>query len=464
MRKSICVLFITMLVLFVMGSCSPESNTNNISSQEINSNKSEAIQDNSDLYNSSHIYPQESPKPLSGMLDDGKPSTIASSNKDATGSNLSKNSDSQEMRAVWISYLDYYDLLKGHGYDDAKKNISVAFKNVKDMNLNTVIVQVRPFADAFYISSYFPWSHVLKGEQSLAPGYDPLQLMIDVAKENNLEIHAWINPYRIQIKGEKNTPEVLSDNNQAKKWLDAGNDNVIEIKSGIYFNPSSDEVIDFVTCGVKEIVENYDVDGIHFDDYFYPTTDENFDIKYFNEYEKNGGTLSHEDWRLENVNKLVKNVYSEIKAIDPDVVFGISPQGNIKMNYSSQYADVKTWVKNDGYVDYIMPQLYYGFNNSTAPYESTIKEWHQLINNTNTDLYIGLAAYKVGVEDTWAGDGVDEWTKNKDMLKRQIDIIHNLQEVKGFAFYRYDSLFKPSNTTKEHIKEEKNQLSKILEG
>ena len=217
-----------------------------------------------------------------------------------------------------------------------------------------------------------------------------------------------------------------------------------------------------IVNGVKELVQNYDIDAIHFDDYFYPTTDVVFDSK---AYEKSGKELSLDDWRRNNVNTLIHKVYEAIKAIDENMEFGISPQGNIDINYNKQYADVKYWIENEGYLDYIMPQVYYGFKNS-VPFAATVEEWADLASQSDVDLYIGLAAYKIGQEDQWAGEeGMDEWiVDGGDLLKRQVEFCRDLQgdSYKGFSLYNYGTLFQPEQSVKELVEEEKENLKTIL--
>lgn len=369
------------------------------------------------------------------------------------------NNVSTEMRGIWISYLDYEGLLKGKNESEANSSIRSAFENIKEKGFNTLFLQVRPFSDALYNSSYFPWSHILTGEQSLDPGYDPLSMMIEIGKSMDLSIHAWINPYRVKLPSR---PDVLSEDNIAKQWLDSGSLNVIETSEGVFLNPASPESIDLVLNGVEEIVANYDVDGIHFDDYFYPTTDTSFDELSYTEYLSSGGELELDEWRLENVNTLIKKTYEIIKSINKDAVFGISPQGNLSNNYKTQYADVKTWCGNSGYIDYIMPQVYYGYDHQTNSYTDTILEWQSIITDDNVKLYVGLAGYKVGVSDKWAGDASEEWVGKSDILMRQVIDARTLGQYGGFVLYRYDSIFNPEDSVSGVVEIEMNNLRSIF--
>jgi len=365
---------------------------------------------------------------------------------------------SDEIRGIWISYLDFDLLLKNQGAAAFKNNIANAFDQIVSLGLNTVFVQVRPYGDALYPSEVFPWSHTVTGTEGVDPGFDPLQIMIDAAKARGLRIEAWINPYRIR---NSNTKAEITSGNPAYSLLAQGSDAVIEYGTLVSYNPASQTARDLIVDGVKEIVRNYDVDGIHFDDYFYPTTDEAFDADSYKAYKNSGGKLSLAQWRRENVDKLVKACYTAIKNIDSSVSFGVSPQGNNDNNLNKQYVDVSTWLSNAGYVDYICPQIYFGFHNSTAPYAETVEEWNNMIRIPSVKLYIGLAAYKLGNEDTWAGDGKKEWIGTTDILSRMVETGREASEYGGFILFRYDSVFPAS--TGSQLSAELENLEEILD-
>lgn len=365
----------------------------------------------------------------------------------------SSPSVSGEVRAIWVSYLDLAPIIKGRSKSQFQSTISAAFENCANMGLNTVIVQVRPFADAFYESSLFPWSNWIdpSREEGNSPGYDPLAIMVSQAHSKGLKIEAWINPYRIRT----DNSVALSDDNQASQWLDEGNDYVVEYKNGLYYNPAKEEVRDLIVSGVEEIVENYAVDGIHFDDYFYPSPDDSFDEDSYDDYKSEGGNMSLGNWRRSNVDKLVKEVYSSIKAIRSSCIFGISPQGNRSNNYNLQYIDVEKWVSTTGYVDYICPQIYWGYNNKSAPFQTVLEEWEDLITTSKVKLYVGLAAYKIGGSES-------DFTNSTDILMRQVLSSRKQDHYKGFALYRYDSMFNPASGVKSQISKEIKNLKSIL--
>lgn len=385
-------------------------------------------------------------------------SSAQSSSSQATPPSGEGSFAGQEYRAVWYSYLDLSGMLQGQSQSAFRSSIRTAFSRSAGMGCNTAIVQVRPFADALYPSQYFPWSYICTGTEGVDPGFDPLQVMIEEAHSLGMKIEAWINPYRIRTSGSKYG---LSADNPASLWEESGNDYVIR-DGGIYYNPGRAEVRKLIINGVKEIVENYEVDGIHFDDYFYPDPDESFDAQAYADYKAGGGTLSLGSWRRENVNILVRDTYSAVKAIDPSVRFGVSPQANNDINYEQQYIDVDTWLSVPGYVDYICPQIYYGFDNATCPYEETVALWNHKIKVSGIDLYVGLAPYKIGLVDSWAGTGKNEWVNDQQILARQVLSAREYSNYGGFALFRYASLFAPDSSVKNRVEKERNALADLL--
>ena len=386
---------------------------------------------------------------------------FAAAQLSASGTASQKKQQPQEVRAVWLSYLDLKPMLlnssdKSVGRKQFERNIDEAFNNIKNMGLNTVIAQVRPFGDALYESEYFPWSYLAAGVEGKDPGFDPLQIMVSKAHKKGLRLEAWVNPYRVR-SGSNNKP--ISKNNPVNDMLKTKD--AVWYGNSLTYDPASPEAQALIVSGVEEIVKNYDVDGIHFDDYFYPTTDAAFDTASYKAYKKDGGKKSLAAWRRSNVDSLVKKVYSTIKSIDRAVQFGISPQGNMDNNYNKQFIDVKKWLSRKGYIDYICPQIYFGFDNKTCPYEKTVKQWNAMIKN-NVDLYVGLSPYKVGLEDTYAGNGKWEWTHSGDILSRMVETARDEKHYEGFAMFRYDSLFRPAKAVRNDINKEVESLKEIL--
>ena len=344
------------------------------------------------------------------------------------------NSGDDETNGIWISYIELNSMLKGKSEEQFISNINTAFANCKSIGVNTVYVHVRPFGDAIYPSELFPWSFYASGEQGVSPEFDPLQVMIDRAKANGLKFHAWFNPYRIKLNS---SPFELSDDNMAVKDPSM----VINWSGGQFYDPSNEKSRKLIIDGIKEVVSKYDVDGVQFDDYFYATPDMSVDAASYQQYLTSGGKLAQDDWRRENVDVLVKDTYSAIKEIKPKVEFGISPQGNNQNNFSSQFADVEKWATTSGYVDYIAPQIYWGYEHKSAPFSEKLEEWSNIVTSDDVDLIIGLGAYRSGKADANAGDGANEWIDNTDVLLRQIKDIQNNSKSKGFILYGYSDLF-----------------------
>lgn len=355
----------------------------------------------------------------------------------------------EETRAIFVSYIELNKYIKGNDYEISKRNIRKIIKNIKRLKCNTIILQVRSASDAIYKSNIYPMSlNIVNTEYD--DYYDVLDYFIKESHKSNVKVIAWINPYRIRTTCDKTT---ITEKNPAYKYLDT---DIVYINNGIYYNPSKQETEDLIVKGVEEVL-NYDVDGILFDDYFYP--DNNIDKKDYEEYIKNNEFIEEKDYRLNIVNKMIKIVYKTCK--NKNIKFGISPDGNIDNNYNKNYADVKSWLKSNEYIDFIMPQIYYGFYNSTRDYIKVTKEWENLIENKDIELYIALAFYKVGMEDKYAKSGFNEWIDNDNIIMREILLSRNLKNYKGFSLFRYENIFNEEIYTKTSIKEIEN-LKKIL--
>lgn len=355
----------------------------------------------------------------------------------------------EETRAIFVSYIELNKYIKGNDYEISKRNIRKIIKNIKRLKCNTIILQVRSASDAIYKSNIYPMSlNIVNTEYD--DYFDVLDYFIKESHKSNVKVIAWINPYRIRTTCDKTT---ITEKNPAYKYLDT---DIVYINNGIYYNPSKQETEDLIVKGVEEVL-NYDVDGILFDDYFYP--DNNIDKKDYEEYIKNNEFIEEKDYRLNIVNKMIKRVYKTCK--NKNIKFGISPDGNIDNNYNKNYADVKSWLKSNEYIDFIMPQIYYGFYNSTRDYIKVTKEWENLIENKDIELYIALAFYKVGMEDKYAKSGFNEWIDNDNIIMREILLSRNLKNYKGFSLFRYENIFNEEIYTKTSIKEIEN-LKKIL--
>ena len=367
-----------------------------------------------------------------------KASSPASSNVTVQGGTTVKQP--AELRAVWISYIELEMLTStDKSYAAFQKKVNGMFDAAKAQKMNAVMVHVRSHNDAYYKSSYFPWTSRLTGTQGKDPGYDPLAYMVKAAHDRGLQFHAWINPYRVASSDDLTK---LADNNPAKVWMtnaQTADDNcVMKVGGGLYLNPAESRVRELIVNGVREIVKNYAVDGIHFDDYFYPSAMTS--VIDAASYKNLGGGQSLQQFRRDSVNKLVKGVYDAVKAVNKNVVFGISPSGNIDYNLNTMYADVRLWGSTPGYVDYLCPQIYFGFNNAAQPFETCLNNWCSLTSHQNVKLYIGLALYKSGTEDKYAGEsGLNEWKTSTDILKRQVLSARKRSKCNGFMVFSFGS-------------------------
>lgn len=352
-------------------------------------------------------------------------------------------SASGEMRGVWVSSVYNLDYPSSPTTDPNKLKAEAdeILDNCVKWGLNAVFLQVRPSGDALYKSDLFPWSKYLTGSVGTAPqdGFDPLEYWVEAAHKRGLELHAWINPYRI-TRSKDTEWNSLPSTHPAKMNPDW----VVKYSDGnYYFNPGIPEVRDLVTRGAVEIVQNYDVDGLHMDDYFYPGTD-------FNDaatYQKYGSSFSNiADFRRDSVNQLVAQLDTAVHNIDPDIQFGISPSGiwankstdprgsntNGSEHYVSSYADSLYWIEN-GLVDYIIPQIYWEIGHKLADFATLADWWNDAVAGSDVHLYIGMGAYRCADNPT----GV--WTTT-DPLFDSLAYLENKDNVGGCVFFRYGSI------------------------
>ena len=326
------------------------------------------------------------------------------------------------------------------------------------MGLNTVYVHARAFGDAFYKSDYYPWSRYVTGKIGVSPSFDPYEIMVEQAHNYGLSFQAWINPYRICSDSDISS---VSSSFAIGKWYSdtkTRGDYVVKVGSYWYLNPAYSECSDLIADGAREICQKYDVDGVHIDDYFYPTTDASFDSVAF----ANSGYSSLSKFRLSNCDRMVKGLYSAVKSGNPKAIFGASTQGNVSNNLNFMYADVKKWCSESGYVDYMAPQIYYGFKNSGQPYVTCLNEWQSMVKGTGIKIIPGLAVYKIGEFDTYGGaSGQNEWIEDEEILKRQIIASREISNYGGFVLYSYNYAFSPS-AHKEQIAAEIDAVKEVI--
>lgn len=352
----------------------------------------------------------------------------------------------ENISGVWIASVSNIDFPSRPDLTKAEleAEIDSIVETVSSAGLNTIFFQVRPSSDALYDSEIFPVSRYLSTGGKLET--DPLEYMISKASEKGISVHAWVNPLRASVG---RSVDELDDMNPAKKnphWT-------VEYSDGkLYYNCGIPEVREMIAKGLSEIVENYDVDGVVFDDYFYPypnyeTDDEGNrvlsafeDSTTFNEYGEAFDEIG--DWRRENVNSLIKLCYDTVKNADKDCLFGVSPFGIWKNGYGDAsgsetrgsqsyfdiYCDTLAWVEG-GYVDYIAPQLYWTADNSAASYTVLTKWWSDMLRDSGVPLLISHAAYRY-----------EEWESPQGIMTSQVENAAQYEEYKGSIYYGYEEI------------------------
>ena len=363
----------------------------------------------------------------------------------------------KQTRAVWIATVYGLDWPNGSYSATTQKRLYTSYLDLLvKYNINMVFFQVRPMADAFYDSPYEPWSQYITGVAGRKPGYDVLKFMIDEAHKRCISFHAWINPYRI---AKRNSASDAFPTLSSKIPKELTKDyNTIRV-----YNPALPETRARLDSIVKDLIVKYDVDGVHMDDYFYPSLTSGESMNDDAEFKKYKGSYTDiNNWRRNNVTLMVRSLQQTIRETRKEVVFSISPQGNIENDYNGQYADVNRWMTN-GWLDVMIPQIYYGFQNATCPYSGVLREFDSMIKVSGIDLYVGLAAYKIGNEDTYAGAaGKTEWQQNSDLLSRMVTQARDAENYKGFFLYSYSSLVTPAAGVKAQVQAELEALKQIL--
>lgn len=346
------------------------------------------------------------------------------------------------MKGAWISTvfnLDWPSTASAGNETKQKKEFDSMLDKLKTIGYNAVFVQVRPSADSLYASQLVPWSKVLTGTQGKDPGYDPLEYMVSAAHQRGLEFHAWFNPFRATTDA---STDKLAGNHVAKVHPDW----IVKAENKLYINPGIPEARQHIIDTVMEVVRGYDIDGIHLDDYFYPSGSFGDDAAYKTYNAK--VIASKGDWRRDNINEFIRQLGEEIHEAKPKVSYGVSPFGvwrNKKADstgsdttagvsaYDDMYADTRTWIKN-GWIDYIAPQIYWSLSFSAARYDKLVDWWVNEVKGSGVELYIGLAAYKVGASDQKA-----EWQSGEQIIN-QLKYNDKYAEVQGSIMFRANDI------------------------
>lgn len=341
----------------------------------------------------------------------------------------------KEFRGVWIATVDNIDWPSKGNYDAAAQRAE--FVRILDMHqrngINAVVVQVRPATDAFYPSPYEPWSEWLTGKQGLAPQpfYDPLAFMIEEAHKRGMEFHAWCNPYRAIFDNKRSSIAPDHITRIHPDWF-------ISYAGKTYFDPGNKSAQAFVVKVVEDIVRRYNVDAVHFDDYFYPYREPGLEFGDDVSYALNGNGMNRDDWRRSNVDSIILKLNTVIKKQKPYCRFGISPFGVWRnhdkdpmgsltqagqTNYDDLYANILLWLQK-GWIDYVAPQLYWEFGHSRAAYEVLLDWWNDHCYGKHC--YIGLGPYRAGSNAAW---------RDSTQLPRQIDALRQKPNIQGMIFF-----------------------------
>lgn len=355
--------------------------------------------------------------------------------------NLKAQQHKREMRAAWIATVANIDWPSQRNLSSKaqREEMRAMLDGLAKNNINAIVLQIRPTADTFYPSALEPWSNWLTGRQGVKPSpfYDPLQFIIDEAHKRCIEVHVWLNPYRVT---NSDNLDILSRDHLYYKNKDL----FVKYGDKYYFNPGLDETREFLNLVVEDVVERYDIDGVHFDDYFYPyrVAGQEFpDEAAFRKYPRGFAPNQKEDWRRNNVNMVIEELQKTIKSVKPWVEFGISPFGvwrndNVDprgsatragvQNYDDLYADILKWLK-EGNIDYVVPQLYWEIGKKVADYEVLVKWWSE--NSYGKNLYIGLFNSQLGSPDANIA-----WRKGNE-LARQLNMNLRFPQIDGAVYF-----------------------------
>ena len=371
------------------------------------------------------------------------------------------------MKGVWLfQYYTSGGMFKSgtsqRSESSYRQYVQTVVDNMVKDGFNTVLLQMRPNGDSLYPSQYFsPSPYAVSGtgygSTNSAFAYDPLEVFLEIAHEKDISVHAWLNPMRLM-----SSSQLSAVNSQftLKQWYNDSSKNgtyIVNVSGKYYLNPAYPEARQLIIDGVMEICENYDIDGIHFDDYFYvsidsESTDLAFDQAAFNLYGSSYGSASslsvRKEFRRQQVNTLLRDIYSAMHEYNDDLIFGISPAGNIDNNQTGYLcADVKTWCSTPGYVDYICPQVYWSFDYSWNPakFDVCTENWAAMCTTDEVDLIIGIPTYRA--ENNASYSETDPgWYNRKDNIARMLTYLKNHDRASGWVFFKYESTYNINTT------------------
>lgn len=355
----------------------------------------------------------------------------------------------ENVKAMWLSQFDMSSVYSVDGKQRPEPDYRILLEQILDRvaetGINTVIVQVRPYMDSMYPSEYYPMSKYAVGAYGADADYDAFAILLKEAHKRGLSVHAWINPLRgmlteeiLQIDGRYPVRQMYEDGEKRGRVL-------VEHGGRWYLNPAYEEARVLIVNGACEILTKYEVDGLHMDDYFYPSgCTESFDERAYVDYLKNVERISLQAFRRMQVNTLVRELYAMVKKTNDTVLFGISPGGNMLTNYNHLGADVYTWCAEEGYIDYICPQVYWGMEHETYDFVSVCKTFDDMIKVESVKLVIGMTLGKAkSGYDQYAGSGQWEWRDHKDILYRCLQHTATLKHCVGVSYFCYQYFYDP---------------------
>ena len=356
---------------------------------------------------------------------------------------------------VWFSYLEYREFCQGMSEEEFSAFCDQAVEQMRGLGLNRLYLHATAFTDAFYDSKIYPRTAILPGIE-----YDPFAIFSKKAKDAGMKVEAWINPMRSVTPDEIAS---LPEDFIIRKWVEDNDERVRQCGDRYYLNPAYPEVRALIVSVAEELLDHYDVDGLHMDDYFYPyDTGRSFDAYIYSLAQEENPELTLEDFRMNNVDQMVKELYEAVKKKDPKLYFDISPAGNIDNCITLLYANPYHWCDMH-IVDYLIPQIYWGFLHPVKPFEPTLKEWKNVVGESGVGLLPGLAAYNIGLRFRLSDDEEVncEWEANDDIMARETKLAL-AEGCPGVVYFSWSSFFHPDPETAETVQGEMDHLREVI--
>lgn len=342
--------------------------------------------------------------PESGRITPGMGMRLELQEQTAEQLHLPVQQSGSPVVAAWLTAVSLSDMLKGATEAAYRAAVHQELTWLCENGFTDVFVQVRSNGDAYYRSRVYPRA------ASWSQDFDPFQVFLEENQQVGLQVHAWINPYRCQTAGQMLK---IPDTYPTRMWAQEQAEPIVQLSGRWYLNPADEHAQALICTGAQELLDGYDIAGLHIDDYFYPTTEPELDAAAFAASRSEDLTA----WRTEQVNTLVAALYAQAHAADR--IFSISPRGDPAASAQLLYADPETWCSQSGYCDWILPQLYYGFDNETCGFAEMLALWQGMVQTDGVRLIPGICTYKVGQADDWAGTGRMEWLTEQEIPARQ---------------------------------------------